>query len=274
MNYRYTQYFFLAAGILLLFACSSGTPLQKVLIIQDEEPQMKVLSDYLQDHGAFDVTVVDQKALPADFSIYKAIILYIHGAMSEQVEVPAIKYTKDGGRLVILHHSISSGKARNKYYFDFLGIQLDNPEHSREPVEPGGGYGWRDEGTNGTGVTLTLVNLNPHHYITSHNVTWPDTIQYTPSDFPSAEGRYPSISLPNSEVYLNHKFTDGREKTVLMGLKYYDDRVDRTFMQDRAGWIKSQGKGKIVYLMPGHSITDYQNPNIAQIVLNAITWQP
>jgi len=269
---RLTKYFVLL-GMLSLVACHSGEPLQKVLIIQDETLQMEVLSSFLQEHGPFDVTVVDQNALPEDFSIYEAVILYIHGGMDEPVELRAIQYTKDGGRLVLLHHSISSGKARNKYYFDFLGMRLDDPGHSSGPVEPGGGYGWRDEGTGGAGVTLTVVNLNPGHYITSHLVNWPDTIRYTPSDFPSAGGDYPAIHLPHSEVYLNHKFTDGREKTVLMGLKYYDDRVDHTFMQDRAGWIKPQGQGMVVYLMPGHSASDYQNPNIAQIVLNAINWK-
>jgi len=273
MTYRFVKYISLLA-VLFLTTCNTSEPLQKVLIIQDEEPQMEVLSSFLQEHGSFDVTVVEQNALPEDFSIYKAVLLYIHGAMAEPVEVRSIKYTEAGGRLVILHHSISSGKARNKYYFDFLGIRLDNPEHSSGPVEPGDGYGWRDEGTNGEGVTLTVMNLNPHHYITTHRVAWPDTIRYTPSDFPSVEGQYPAIRLDNSEVYLNHKFTDGRGKTVLMGLKYYDDRVDHTFMQDRAGWIKTRGKGRIIYLMPGHSVSDYQNPNIAQIVLNAINWQP
>ncbi len=58
-----------------------------------------------------------------------------------------------------------------------------------------------------------------------------------------------------------------------MGLKYYDARVDHLFMQDRAGWIKHQGAGEVVYLIPGQSAEDYQNPNIAQMVLNAVQWQ-
>jgi trehalose utilization protein len=59
-----------------------------------------------------------------------------------------------------------------------------------------------------------------------------------------------------------------------MGFKYFDDRVGKVFMQDRAGWIKREGDGEIVYLMPGHAASDYENRNIAQMVLNAIEWQP
>jgi len=132
---------------------------------------------------------------------------------------------------------------------------------------PGGGYGWRDE-------TLTLVNLNPTHYITSHNVTWGDDIPYTPSDQPSVESLYPSLSLHESEVYMNHKFTDGREKTVLMGFRFLDERNDQMFMQDRAGWLKSSGDGEVVYIMPGHAASDFENRNISQMILNAVTWNP
>ena len=122
--------------------------------------------------------------------------------------------------------------------------------------------------------TLTLVNLNPSHYITSHNVTWGDEIPYMPSDQPSVEALYPSLTLHESEVYMNHKFTDGREKTVLMGFRFLDDRNGQMFMQDRAGWLKKHGKGEVVYLMPGHSATDFENDNFAQMILNAITWKP
>ncbi|HET6568610.1 MAG TPA: ThuA domain-containing protein [Rhodothermales bacterium] len=264
----------LALSIPLLTWLALRPPPEQVLIIQDERPQIDVLSAYLEKHGDLDVSVIEQDALPADLSHYKAVLLFVHGDLDEAVERAVIAYTKGGGRFIPLHHAISSGKAANEHYFDFLGIRLDNPTQSSGPVEPGGGYGWRHEETDGSGVTLTVVNLNPHHYITSHEVDWGEPIPYTSSDTPSVEEMAPSISLPNSEVYLNHKFTDGREKTVLMGLKYYDDRTGKLFMQDRAGWIKRQGEGEIIYLMPGHSVSDYQNPNVAQMILNAIEWQP
>ena len=268
---------FLLAGITLFILCAAGSFrsfAQDVLIVQDERPQVEVLASFLEEHSNLDVTIVGQTTLPVDLSSYRAVIAFIHGDLKASTEQAAIKYTKEGGRFIPLHHSISSGKAENEHYFDFLGIHLDNPEESSSPAEPGGGYAWRHTESNGEGVTLTLVNLDANHYITNHDINWGDKISYTSSDAPSTKGMYSSISLKNSEIYLNHKFTDGREKTVLMGVKYHDDRNGHLFMQDRAGWIKENGKGEIIYLLPGHSASDYENKNIAQMVLNAIKWQP
>ncbi len=240
----------------------------KILIVHDELPQMEILARFLREDGGLDVTVVEQSSLPEDWSAYRAAIAYIHRVLEVPAEKAIIAYTENGGRFIALHHSISSKKADNEFYFDFLGIRLDNPKAAKNPVMPGGGYGWREE------VTLTLVNLSPAHYITSHNVTWGDEIPYTPSDQPSVEALYPSISLHETEVYLNHKFTDGREKTVLWGIKFFDDRNGQLFMQDRGAWVKKYGKGEVVYLMPGHAATDFENDKFAQMILNAITWEP
>jgi len=239
----------------------------KVLIVHDELPQMEILSAILQQKGGFEVTVVEQSALPEDWSGYRAVIGYIHRVLEVPAEKAIIAYTDKGGRYVALHHSISSKKASNEFYFDFLGIQLDSPKSAKNPVMPGEGYGWRHE-------TLTLVNLNPAHFITNNGVSWGAEILYTSSDQPSTEALYPSLSLHESEVYMNHKFTDGREKTVLCGFKYLDDRNGQLFMQDRAVWTKPYGEGEVVYLMPGHSAADFQNSNFSQMILNAINWQP
>jgi len=250
-----------------LFGSDAADPSNKILIVHDELPQMEVLAKFLREEGGLDITVVEQSALPQEWSDYRAVIAYIHRVLEVPAEKAIIAYTENGGRFVALHHSISSKKADNEFYFDFLGIQLDNPTAAKNPVTPGGGYGWRDE-------TLTLVNLNPAHYITSHNVTWGDEIPYIPSDQPSVEGLYPSLSLHESEVYMNHKFTDGREKTVLIGFRFLDDRNGQMFMQDRAGWLKKYGEGEVVYFMPGHAASDFKNRNISQMILNAITWEP
>ena len=262
---RISPFVLLAPAFMLMGYGSSSAP-KKVLIIQDELPQIEVLADFLRERGGLEVTVVDQDTLPPDFSPFSAVIGFIHGDLKVPTEKAIIDYTLGGGRHIVLHHTISSGKAENEFYFDFLGIRLDNPTESSDPVEPGGGYGWRHV------PVLTLVNLNPQHYIINHKVSWGDEIPYTPSDFPSAEGLYPSLALENSEVYLNHKFTDGQEKTVLMGLKYFDDRNQQLFMQDRAGWTKQAGKGDIIYILPGHEPSDYKDPNISQMILNAVNW--
>lgn len=256
------------SSTIIISSCNTNEQNLKVLIIQDEMPQIEVLAKFLRETGGINVTIVNQQAIPQNLSEFKALIAFIHGKLEETAEMAIIDYTKKGGRLICLHHSISSGKAKNKFYFDFLGIQLDNPESATKPVAPGGGYAWRDP------VILTLVNLNPDHYITRHNVKWNEEIYYTSSDHPAIERKYPSISLEDSEIYLNHKFTDGREKVVLCGIKYYDDRNGQLFMQDRGAWIKNQGKGKIIYFIPGHKESDYENQNISQMILNSIIWTP
>ncbi|UCF17471.1 MAG: ThuA domain-containing protein [Phycisphaerales bacterium] len=233
-----------------------------VLIIQDELPQMEVLAKFLREVGKLSVTIVDQKSLPDDLSRYEAVIVFIHRELLEKTEMAIIEYTKNGGRLVCLHHSISSRKALNKFYFDFLGMQLD-----KGPAETGG-YKWK-------AGSYSLINLNSKHFITNSGVDWNERIAYTPSDYPSSQREYPGITLgADSEVFLNHKFTDGREKTVLCGIVYHDPESGRTYMQDRGTWVKKQGKGTIVYFLPGHAVSDYENKNISQIILNSITWSP
>ena len=116
-----------------------------------------------------------------------------------------------------------------------------------------------------------MVNLNSQHYITNHNVEWKGEIKYTPSDCPSVTKSYPCIKLKeDSEAFINHTFKDGREKRVLCGLVYTDKATGRVYMQDRGAWIKKQGRGIIFYLMPGHSVSDYENEGIAQMILNAV----
>jgi len=219
---------------------------------------MEVLVKFLSEKGNLKVTVTDQKSFPENLSAYQAVIVFIHKDLEEKTEKSIIDYTKEGGRLICLHHSISSKKAENKFYFDFLGMKLD--KGSMET----GGYQYKASG-------WSLVNLTPQHFITNSGVNWDHKIAYTSSDYPSAEGLYPSIAFKkDSEVFVNHKFTDGREKTVLCGIVYKDGETGKTYMQDRGAWIKKQGKGTIFYFMPGHSVSDYENTNVTQIILNAI----
>ena len=245
-----------------LMAGASSERRAEVLIIQDELPQMKVLAGFLQEKGHLSATISDQASLPKDLSVYRAVLVFIHRDLRETTEKAIINYTQKGGRLICLHHSISSAKAANKFYFDFLGVRLEKGSMAA------GGYAYKVSG-------WSLVNLNRRHYITSFQVDWGEMATYTPSDAPSVEGTYPSIRLgDDSEVFLNHKFTDGREKTVLCGMVYHDKETNRTYMQDRGAWIKEQGRGIIVYFMPGHTASDYQENGIPQMIVNAIRRTP
>jgi hypothetical protein len=253
--------FLLFLTVCTVFIFGSSSPkASKVIIVQDEMPQMEVLAKFLREKGKCSVTITDQNSFPKDLSAYDAVIVFIHRDLQENTENSIINYTQKGGKLICLHHSISSKKAQNKFYFDFLGIRLD-----KGPMEKGG-YKWKES-------SWSLVNLNSKHFITNFNVSWNENISYAPSDYPSSKRAYPGITLKqDSEVFINHKFTDGREKIVLCGLVYYDKESDKTYMQDRGAWIKRQGKGTILYFMPGHIASDYENKNISQMILNAIRW--
>ncbi|MDB6112466.1 MAG: hypothetical protein JWR69_4216 [Pedosphaera sp.] len=231
-----------------------------VLIVADEFPAMEVMADKLKSEEHINTKIISQANLPASLAPFQAVIVYIHRELSEKSETAFIDYTKAGGRLVVLHHSISAGKRKNPHWFPFLGVSLPEGDVSS------GGYKWIE------GVTLSLVNLNPAHFIMTNKVSYPDSISYVSTNAPSHDGRLPGFTLTNSEVYLNHVHT-GRH-TRLMGLQYMDVKTGVTYMQATAGWTKPAGKGLIVYLMPGHRKEDFENPAYARIVLNAVIYQP
>ena len=66
----------------------------KILIVHDELPQMEVLAKFLREEGGLDVTVVEQSALPEDWSVYRAAIAYIHRVLEVPTEKAIIAYTK------------------------------------------------------------------------------------------------------------------------------------------------------------------------------------
>jgi len=106
----------------------------------------------------------------------------------------------------------------------------------------------------------------------TNRVNFPTAIQYTTTSAPAGEPRLPGFTLEHSEVYLNHVHTSSR--TLLMGLKYTDEKTGQTYAQNTAGWLRAAGKGWVVYLMPGHTTNDFENPSYARIVVNAVIWKP
>lgn len=242
-------------GILLLLLMSAAGAAESVLIIKDEWPQMQVLADYLNKKGGLEVELTDQDNIPAELSSYRAVILYIHRTLQEPTELAVIRYARQGGRLIVLHHSISSGKRANRHWFDFLNIRLPNA-----PLDKGG-YAYRDP------VTVQLINLAPDHYITRHDLKWPETADYDSTPVPA-------VTLTHTEVYLNHAFTDEKEKQVLCGLKYFDQASGRWYQQARSAWLQKTGQGYLFYFMFGHKNNDFENPVITQLLLNSLTWQP
>jgi hypothetical protein len=252
--------------MLLFFLLCFGTVVscmaESVLIVADEWPQMEVLAGYLHDKGGYEIEKVEQDQMPGDLSGYRAVFEFVHGDLKDDPARALMDYAENGGRLIVVHHGISSAKKKTKGWLPFLGIELDLGKDAEHP------YNWVHE------VSFTLVNLNPNHYITSHNVNYPKIIEYQSSDQPSKPAKSPAIEFENSEVFLNHQFTDGREKTVLFGFHYKDPETGEIYMQDRSGWLKRVGRGYAFYFQPGHTVSDFEDPDYCQILLNCLTWNP
>jgi len=237
----------------LVFATSN------VLIVADEFPAMEHVVARLKARENVTSQIVWQTNLPPDLAQFSAVVVYIHGRLIEPAEMAFIAYTRAGGKLVVLHHSISSGKRKNKQWFDFLSVAL--PEADVEA----GGYKWIE------GINQQIVNLAPGHFITTHKVNYPEEIEFKSS---ATDMTLPGFTLKESEVYLNHVLAEDKTRKLLLGLKYADKSSGKTYTQSHAGWVKASGKGWIIYLQPGHDLHDLTHPTFERILLNAVIWKP
>lgn len=231
----------------------------EVLIVADEFPAMEVLAARLKAEVGVTSRIVAQTNMPGHLAPFAAVIVYIHLKLDAAAERAFIDYTEAGGKLIPLHHSISSGKRKNLHWFKFLGVSLTEGDVNQ------GGYKWIEP------VTLDFVGLAPDHFIMTNRVVWPKQITFKPEGA-SVESALPSFTLPGSEVYLNHTLTESR--TILMGFKYTEARTGKTWMQNRAGWLRPAGRGWIIYFQAGHSAADFKEPAYARILVNAVVWKP
>jgi Trehalose utilisation len=232
--------------------CVSGRA--DVLIVADEFPAMEVVARKLGASEGVVSQLVDQQHIPARLAGFQAVVVYIHLGLTASAERAFIDYAEGGGRLVLLHHSISSGKRKNRDWFKFLGVEL--PEGNVDQ----GGYKWTE------GVTVTWVNLAPGEPVMSRQARYPETARYRAGNGSTRE--LPAFTLRGTEVYLNHVLKGPRK--FLMGLQYTDKRSGKTWMQDTAGWRRPAKQGWVFYFMPGHTARDFEDPVYGQIVLNAI----
>jgi hypothetical protein len=238
-------------ALLVVAACVPVLAGTDVLMVADELPAMEVLSKQLKTRIGVSSTITTQDKMPEDLSAYRAVMVYIHKSIGAPAEEAFIRYAQDGGKLFLLHHSISSGKRENKLWFPFLDISLPNKPYAE------GGYKYFDP------ADFDVVNLAPGNFITTHDVTFPDKVMF--------EGKEtPSFAVKETEVYLNHVFSGPR--TTLLGIKYTDKTTGKVYEQPTAGWYRPAGKGMVFYFMVGHKASDYDNPVYAQILANAVTF--
>jgi hypothetical protein len=240
-------------GCLLSVACRA----EDILVVADEFQAMLVLTSHIQADTRLTSRIVGQTEMPPTLSGYRAVIVYIHGDLQATAEHAFIKYAEDGGKLILLHHSISSHKRENKDWFSFLHIELPLGDLAA------GGYKYLAP------VTFEVVNLAPGSYVTSNHVHFDTTIQFTD---PAGGGEHAvaGTEFPDTEVYLNHKLSGPR--TLLLGLKYRDPATGVVYMQDTAGWLMESGKGMVFYFMAGHRAEDFNNPAYSQILSNAVLY--
>jgi type 1 glutamine amidotransferase len=231
-----------------------------VLIVSDEDEQMQTLQQSLSGIGEYTFYAVGQETCPHDLAEFDAVIMFVHSPLLAVVESALIHYAIEGGRLVILHHGIAYAKLKNPDWLDFLGVHINAREATSFP--------WRVV----SHITPTIVNLRPGHFITTNGIEYRSQSSYLSSDSPSVAVELPAFELVDTEVFMNLHFTDGRAKTVLLGSKFQDPETGESCTQDRAGWIKSTGKGVAIYLQPGHSVADYKDDTYSRIIHNAIVW--
>ncbi|MGM9508980.1 ThuA domain-containing protein [Larkinella sp. GY13] len=231
---------------------------QDVLIVADEIPAMEVLASGIQRQESLTSKIVTQADLPATLANFRAVIVYIHKDLDSIPEKAFVNYARNGGKLLCLHHSISSAKRKNKWWFSFLGIDLPKKDASE------GGYQYVGD------VDMAVVNLAPQHFITTHKITYPATIAYT-QEGGQKERLFPGFVLSKTEGFLNHQLLSPR--TRLLGFKF-TDASGKVWMQDRSAWCMPVGKGWLFYSQPGHATSDFGNPMYTQLIANAIIYNP
>jgi hypothetical protein len=243
----------------LFASAAAAAPAPKevpVLIVADEVPAMEVLAKQLGDRVHAKATIVNskQQPLPESLAPFKAVLVYIHGALAEPFEKAFLSYAEQGGNLILLHHSISSGKRPNKNpaWLPALGVTLPEGELAT------GGYKYFDD------VTWDLVALSPKHPVLK-GVKFPKTVEYTGGK------KLPALEIDGTEIYLNHVLAGPR--TTLLGLRYLEPKSGKLFLQDTAAWVKPLGKGQVSYFMPGHKKTDFDRPDYAQMIANAVVYR-
>ena len=115
---------FIKSTFLLIICFNIELKAQDILIVADEIPAMEALAKAFINAENWDCKIVKQAEMPTSLTNYKAVIVYIHKELFPEAEEKFISYTKNGGRLICLHHTISTFKKPNKDWLTFMGGEL------------------------------------------------------------------------------------------------------------------------------------------------------
>jgi hypothetical protein len=246
-----TARLFAALAVLMSVRVAAAAPAPKspVLIVADEVPAMQALGKQLETRIKTSSEITSQDKLPESLAGYPAVIVYIHKDLSEKAENAFLDYAEAGGKLVVLHHSISSGKRKNKRWLPALGVELPSGDFAT------GGYKYFDD------ADWDILDLNPKSPVLK-GVKFPATADH-------GDGKkVPAYHPKATEIYLNHVLQGPH--TIILGLRYLHKETGKLYIQDTVAWQKDFGKGRIYYFMPGHHAEDFDNPIYAQILANAV----
>jgi Trehalose utilisation len=246
----------ISISFLLIFCWNIDLKAQDILIVADEIPAMEVLAKAFRDSEQLDCKIIKQAEIPTSLADYQAVIVYIHKELLVDAEKKFIDYTKNGGHLICLHHTISTFKKTNKDWLNFLGVELPKKDVKE------GGYKYVGN------INMEVVNLAPKHFITTNKIKYPTKIAYT-REGETKEEKLDGFELPNTEAYINQNSLSPR--IILMGLRF-KDKTDQIWMQDQAVWYMPVEKGWLFYSQPGHAVSDFENQVYARIIMNAVLY--
>ena len=104
------SYIYFAVAIIAFAISGAAIGGEKILIVQDELPQMEFLAQLLRQRGDYEVDVKTQLEMPAAVTQYNSIIVFIHGKI----------------RLMTLAHKLPGGKIRDEKGFSFYTSPIQN----------------------------------------------------------------------------------------------------------------------------------------------------
>lgn len=238
-----------------------------VLLISDRAGELDVLAAAMTSEG-WTTSETTQKelllsSLDLDLSKYLTVTVYVHQTFDPILEEALIEYAESGGKLLVLHHSLASAKTANSKWLDFLGVSI-LPDSKKSP--------WKVTAQ----TSHQMVNLAPGHYLTTHNVEYPEQVDFSFLGRPDLEGSFPSFTLEDTEVFHNQILSQKDQKVILFGYKtsLAADASGLPRMEPTSGWYKSTGKGWVFYFQAGHTEEDFKHPSFSRVLLNCLSWQP